>query len=241
MALGQRVAGCAPRALDRRLGRRHAGHRRHARHARRHAGSLGPRRLDLLVGAVAAGLVALPSFLVAMALLLVFGAGLGWFPLHGGRSPVAPPSLPGSVLDTVWHLALPGATLVVVQAAAFALLSRGVMGELRRAPYLAAARAKGLPEGQVIWRHALPNALPTLATLLGLRLGHVFGGAIVVERVFSVPGLGLLAVEAVAARDYAVMQTVFLLGGLWVLLVAGLMELAYRLLVPQAAWIERPG
>jgi peptide/nickel transport system permease protein len=196
-------------------------------------------RLDRALLALAIGLAALPEFLVAMVLLLVFAVGLEWLPLRGGRAVFAAP--PTDVLgwtdaavDTARHLLLPALTLSAAATAAFALLARGAVRGVRDAPYLVAASAKGLSGRRVALRHALPNALAPLVTLFGLRLGHVLGGAIVVERVFAVPGVGLLGYEAIRARDYPVVQAVFLLGSLGVLAANLGVELAYRRLVPAA-------
>jgi peptide/nickel transport system permease protein len=184
----------------------------------------------LVVGA-ASVLAALPEFLLAMALLLALAVGLRWFPLQGGQSPFGDASL----LDVAWHLSLPALTLVLATSGAFALLAHGAILSVREEPYLTAARARGLGEFQVALRHALPNAVLPLVTLFGVRLGQVLGGAIVVERVFAVPGLGLLSVEAIRARDYPLLQAVFLLASLGVLLANLVLELAYRRLEPRRA------
>ena len=182
----------------------------------------------LLVGA-ASVLAALPEFLLAMALLLALAVGLRWFPLQGGQSPFGASSVP----DVAWHLTLPALTLVLATSGTFVLLSRGAVLGVRDEAYLTAARARGLSEVRVALGHALPNALLPVLTLFGVRLGQVLGGAVVVERVFAVPGLGLLSVEAIRARDYPVLQAVFLLASLGVLLANGLLELAYRRLEPR--------
>ncbi len=191
-------------------------------------------RTERVLVAAATALGALPEFLVAMLLLVTLSVGLGAFPLQGGRSPFAPTSGTLAELgDVVWHLALPGLTLVVATTAGFALLAGGAARAVLAEPYLTTARAKGASEARVALRHAAPNALLPVLTLLGVRVGHVLGGAIVVERVFAVPGLGLLAWEAVRARDYPVLQAVFLLASLGVLLVNLVVELAYRWLEPR--------
>jgi peptide/nickel transport system permease protein len=186
-------------------------------------------RVGWLVVGAASALAALPEFLLAMALLLALAVGLRWFPLQGGQSPLAD----ASPLDVVWHLTLPALTLVLATCGAFVLVARGAVLGVRDEPYLLAARARGLGEVQVALRHALPNALLPVLTLFGVRLGQVLGGAVVVERVFSVPGLGLLSVEAIRARDYPVLQAVFLLASLGVLLANFLLELVYRRLEPR--------
>ncbi len=120
-------------------------------------------------------------------------------------------------LDVGRHLALPTAALVVAGTAPFLLLTRDATASLRREPWLVVARAKGMRERDIAWRHAVPNLAFPLVTFLGLRLGTVLGGALVIERVFGVPGLGLLSFQAIRARDYPVLQALFLLSGLGVL------------------------
>ncbi|MBI2939843.1 MAG: ABC transporter permease [Chloroflexi bacterium] len=183
-----------------------------------------------------AGLVAgLPELLIALGLLLVFAVWLGWFPLLGGRSPFAQAELGGlgALLDVLHHLALPAASLVIAQSAAFFLVAHNALAGVRGAPYLRTARGKGLPERRVLIRHAVPNALLPVLTLIAIRAGHAFGGAIVVERIFAVPGLGLLSYEALRARDYPVMQAVFLMAGLGILGATALLEILYRWLDPR--------
>lgn len=193
-------------------------------------------RMERMVLGAAAALGALPEFLVAMLLLVVMGVGLGVFPLQGGRSVFVPASnVLAELADIIWHLALPGLTLVVATSAGFVLLANGAARAVLEEPYLVTARAKGASEARVALRHAAPNAILPVLTLLGVRVGHVLGGAIVVERVFAVPGLGLLAFEAVRARDYPVLQAVFLLGSLSVLSANLLVEIAYRRLEPRHA------
>lgn len=179
----------------------------------------------------AAVLAAVPEFLTAIALLLIFSVGLGWFPLTGARSSFAEYSGQAvtlrRVLDVVWHLSLPAATLVLSGAAGFMLIARDAAAGLRGEPWLLVARAKGLTERRVALHHALPNAAMPLLAFLGLRVGAVLGGALVVERVFNVPGVGLLAYQAVQARDYPVLQSVFLLSSLGVLAANLGVDLAY--------------
>lgn len=177
---------------------------------------------DRLLVAAASALAAIPEFLIALGLLLLFAVGLGWFPLFGGRTLFADfgggagGTLRGG-LDVAWHLTLPAATLAVAGASAFLLLTRDTIAGLRYGAWLVVARAKGLPEGWIARRHALPNVAYPLLTFFGLRLGSVLGGALVVERVFGVPGLGLLGYQAVRARDYPLLQGLFLVASLGVL------------------------
>lgn len=189
-------------------------------------------RRDRTLVAAAAALAALPEFLIAIGLLLVFAITLRWFPLLGGRTLFAAygDDLPGTwrgIVDVAWHLTLPASALVLAGTAGFVLIARDVTAGISREPWLTTARAKGLRERTVAGRHALPNLALPLLTYFGLRLGAVLGGALVVERVFNVPGLGLLAYQAIQARDYPVLQALFLLAGLGVLLANCGVELVY--------------
>lgn len=189
--------------------------------------------LDRAIVGVCVSVAALPEFLLAMLLLMLLAVGVGWFPLSGEQSPFVGS---GSLGDVAWHLVLPAATLILANVAAFALLSRGAMLAERTAPYLATARAKGADEWHVAFGHAAPNAVLPVLTLFGVRLGQVLGGAIVVERVFGIPGLGLFAFQAIQSRDYPVLQAIFLLASLGVLAANCAVELAYRRVDPRRAF-----
>lgn len=190
----------------------------------------GSRRDGMLLSG-AAVLSALPEFLTGIGLLLVFAIGLGWFPLMGAHASFGEYTGRGAwlrlALDVLRHLALPTLTLVLTGAAGFLLITRDAVTGIRWEPWLTVARAKGLRERYLAMRHALPNAALPLLAFLGLRLGAVLGGALVVERVFNVPGLGLLAYQSVRARDYPVLQALFLLSSLGVLLANLGVELMY--------------
>lgn len=201
------------------------------------AGWIPGRHRDRLLTSASGMLAAIPEFLIAIGLLLAGAVGLGWFPLFGGET-VFKESRGGAsgvvrhALDIVWHLTLPAATLALAGVSAFVLVTRDAAAALQHEPWLVAARAKGLDERQIAIRHALPNLAPPLITFFGLRLGGVLSGALVVERVFSVPGLGLLGFQAIGARDYPVLQALFLLSSLGVLLIAFLVELSYLRIDP---------
>ncbi|MDP9364669.1 MAG: ABC transporter permease [Chloroflexota bacterium] len=186
---------------------------------------------DRLLVSMASVLAAMPEVLVAIGLLLLFAVELSWFPLFGAQTVfIARTGHAGSVvgrgLDLVWHLALPATALVFTSASAFLLLARDATVGVRHEPWLTTARAKGLPERAVAWRHAVPNIALPLLTFFSVRLGSVLGGVLVIERVFGVPGLGLLGYEAIRARDYPILQAVFLLSGAAVLATNLLLEIA---------------
>ncbi|MDF1708400.1 MAG: ABC transporter permease [Paracoccaceae bacterium] len=140
---------------------------------------------------------AIPSFVLALGLVLVFAVNLGWLP-SGGR-------------DTVWHAILPIITLGLGGAAALARFTRSAMLEVLGQPYIRTASSKGLAWAVVVRSHALPNAAIPTVTLIGFLVGSLIAGAIVVESVFSWPGVGRLMVVAVANRDLAVVQCILLL------------------------------
>ncbi|HET9014605.1 MAG TPA: ABC transporter permease [Thermomicrobiaceae bacterium] len=190
-------------------------------------------RRDRALVTLAASVGAVPEFLIAIALLAAFALGLGWFPLAGVQSSFADfgggaLGLARQTVDDARHLVLPATALALAGTAGFLLIARDATAGLHRAPWLDLARARGLDERRVALRHALPNLGLPLLTYFGLRLGAVFGGALVVERVFGVPGLGMLAFQAVQARDYPVLQAEFLLASLAVLAANFALELAYR-------------
>ncbi len=190
---------------------------------------------------LAAILAAMPEFLVAIMLLLVFAIGLNWLPLGGGKSVFAQygSGISGDLArmsDVVTHMILPVLALSLAGAAGFLLISRDAVVGMRHAEWLSLARAKGLRERQIVVRHLLPNVAMPLLTFFGLRLGAIFGGALVIERVFDLPGLGQLAFQAVQSRDYPVLQAVFLLSGLGVLSANLCLELIYLKFDP----LERP-
>lgn len=149
-------------------------------------------------------LYSLPSFWVAVTLLLVLCGGhpFAVFPLQGITSPnFESLSFVGKVADVAWHLAMPVSCLTY---AAVALLTRHVRSgvlEVLRLDFIRTARAKGLSERAVLFRHALRNSLIPVITLLGLMIPTLIGGSVVVERVFGVPGMGLLAFDAILLRD----------------------------------------
>ena len=162
------------------------------------------RRSDVALTNLTLFLYSLPVFWLGLVLLLVFGQWLHWFPVGGVTDPVLYESLSlgGKLLDRLRHLALPALTLGLVGAAGTARFQRAAVLEALGQDYVRTARAKGLRESAVLLRHALRDALMPVITLLGLALPFLLTGAVLVETVFAWPGLGKLAADAIAARDY---------------------------------------
>ncbi|MCW2505735.1 MAG: putative peptide transport system permease [Actinomycetia bacterium] len=149
-----------------------------------------------------------PTFWLGMLLMAILGVAAGLFPIAGMRSTE---SGGGGVLDVAHHLVLPCITLAAVQYAQYHLLIRSAVAAERHAVYVTLARAKGLPDALVRWRHAVPNAMAPTLSLVLTNLGFVVSGAVTVEAVFSWPGLGDLTFEALRGPDPPVLHGTFLL------------------------------
>jgi peptide/nickel transport system permease protein len=168
--------------------------------------------VDYVGNAISLILYSMPYFLLGMALLLIFSTGTGWFPTFGMLTAGATYDNPLDVaLDLGGHLALPLATVALGLVGQYAILMRSSVVETLSEDYVTTARAMGFRDDRVLRRHALPNAMLPTVTLVAINLGYVVAGAITVEVVFNWPGLGTLTVDALASRDYPVLQGVFLL------------------------------
>jgi len=191
----------------------------------------GPLDIGLLWTMIAVNSV--PSFWLGMLLISVVAVQWGLLPSFGAVTPASGLSGWAHVADVLRHAILPVITLSVVGVPDIYLTMRytmlGVLGE----DFIRTARAKGVRERRILFAHVIPNALAPVVTVLALRLGYVFGGAAVIETVFSYPGLGRLIFEAVSSRDYPVMQAAFLLFTVAVLLANLLADLLYPLLDPR--------
>lgn len=162
----------------------------------------------------------LPEFVIGLTLVVVFTV---WWPVLPGRGALSPfracggPALLACTADALRHVLLPGLTLTLAHLPAFYLLMRGAATREFGQGYVTVARAKGLRERRVALGHVLRNALAPVLALLGVRVGYLLGGTIIVETVFAYPGLGLLTFQAIAARDYPLLQALFFLAGLTML------------------------
>lgn len=171
--------------------------------------------------------LAVPGFWIATLLVLVFSLYLPTWPILGfvelARDPLA----------NLQSLLLPAATLGLVLAAALARFTRFSMLEVLHAEYITAARARGLAERRIVVGHALKNAFIPVLTLIGLSLGHLLGGAVVIETIFGLPGLGKLVVDAIQQRDYPMIQGAVLVLSFNVVLVNLVVDVLYGWLNPR--------
>lgn len=173
-----------------------------------------------------------PTFWLALLLMILFGLQLGWLPISGLHSlNYEELGLMGKTWDTARHLILPVSIMGFTGLAGLSRFSRASMLEVIRQDYVRTARAKGLPETQVIFKHALRNALIPIVTLLGLMLPELIGGAFIFETIFAYPGMGRLGYEAIMARDYPVIMGVGTIAAFLTLIGNFLADLLY-------AWVD---
>ena len=189
-------------------------------------------RTDLSVVSTALLGQAMPVFLTGIVLILVFAYWLGILPSYGAYSLRQP--LAGSpALDALWHMVLPVAMLASFNAATFTLMLRASMADALRQDYVTAARASGLPERRVIYRHALRNAFSPVLTYLGIAFGLMLASAPVTESVFTWPGLGLLYISAIQQLDYPVIMGETVVVAVMLVTTTLLTDIAYVLLDPR--------
>jgi peptide/nickel transport system permease protein len=172
-------------------------------------------------------MLAIPTFWLGVLLVLVVSLRLGWVP-PSGYVPIAEDPVRALKL-----LALPCITLGVYLSAIFARFLRSAVTDVLSADYVRTASAKGLSHRRVVTGHVLKNALIPVVTMLGIQFGGLLGGAVIVEAIFDVPGLGRLLVTSISSRDYAVVQGTILLAATAFLVVNLLTDLTYGLLDPR--------
>ncbi|PAP94924.1 ABC transporter permease [Mesorhizobium wenxiniae] len=182
---------------------------------------------DVTVVATSTILLSIPSFWLGLMLMLIFGLYLGWLPVVG--------YVPFSrdFAQAALYVILPVVTLVLVESGPIARMARASTIEVARLEYITHARAKGLSESAVTWRHAFKNAFAPTLTLIGLVLGSLLSSIVVIETVFTIPGLGRLLVDAIYARDYPVIQGSMLFVAFIYVAVNLLVDLIYPLLDPR--------
>jgi peptide/nickel transport system permease protein len=171
--------------------------------------------------------IAIPSFWLGILLILLFAVVLRWFKAGGFAGWDA------GVLPALQSLLLPAVALAMFQAAILARITRSSVLEVAREDYVRTARAKGLSRRATMWRHVLRNALIPVVTILGLQLGNLLAGTIVIESVFSLPGLGKLIINAITNRDIVVVSNVVLLLAAMVVAVNFVVDLLYAVIDPR--------
>lgn len=174
--------------------------------------------------------ISIPNFLLGLLFVLVFGVWLGWFPVAG----YAP--LEDGWANTLRSLVLPAFALGLVQSALIARIARSSMLDVLREQFIVAGRAKGLGERAVVYKHALRNALVPTVTVIGISFAVLISGAVVVETVFNIPGLGRLIISAVLRRDYPVVQGVVLVIAGVYMVVNLVVDLSYLLIDPRVKY-----
>jgi peptide/nickel transport system permease protein len=177
---------------------------------------------------------AMPTFWLALLLMILFGVKLEWLPISGFRSlNYADLSLTSQIVDVAKHLILPVFVSAFGGLAGMSRYMRSNMLEVIRQDYITTARAKGLDERVVIYRHALRNALLPVITLLGLSVPGLIGGSVIFETIFAIPGMGQLFYQAVMMRDYPTIMGILVIGAVLTLMGNLLADLSYSLADPR--------
>ena len=176
---------------------------------------------------------AMPVFWTGILLVILFGKVIPIMPIAGMRDVRLYGDWMVTVPDVLHHLVLPAFTLAIVYLAQYSRLARASMLEVLSADYIRTARAKGLSEKVVIYKHALRNALMPVVTIAGLQFGALLSGAVLVETVFSWPGLGTLAFESILGRDYPTLLGVLAFSAMLVIIANQVTDLAYRWIDPR--------
>ena len=197
------------------------------------AGTVAAWRQDGPFDHAAVGLAVLglsvPSFWSGLLILILFGVTLGWLPTIGYVSPAE------DLAANLAHIAMPVAALALTEVATLLRMTRAATLEVMRLDYVTHARAKGLSDAAVLSRHVFPNAFGPTLTVLGLILGHLLGGIVVLEKIFGLPGMGRLLVDAIFQRDYPVVQGCLLFTALIYVLVNLVVDLCYPLFDPRVS------
>lgn len=186
------------------------------------------------VGSLGGSLVlySMPEGWLGMMLMIIFAVNLGWFPVGGYESTAGLTGF-SHVIDVLNHLMLPLITLTLGYIGEYAIIMRSSLIEVMNEDFITTARAKGLRDKLVRRRHAVPNALLPTVTLVVLNFGYIFGGAIIIEGIFSWPGLGQLTYEAIDALDFPVIQAIVLLSSAAVIFANLVADVLYTYLDPR--------
>lgn len=188
---------------------------------------------DNVISVLALLAYATPIFWIGLMLIVLFSLHLGWVPSNGMESVGEGRFGLARLADVLHHLVLPATTLSLFYTAIYARLMRGSMLEVYRLDFVTTARAKGLSERKVAFRHVLRNALLPIVTMVGVQAGSLLGGAVLVETVFGWPGLGRLAFESVLTRDYATLLGILFLSSILVVVANITVDLLYAWFDPR--------
>jgi peptide/nickel transport system permease protein len=185
------------------------------------------RPVDRVLGLVASVLLAVPSFILGLVMMYLFALGLGWFPAVG----YVP--LSEDALANLRTLAIPAATLALVEWPGFMLILRSDAIEVLQQDYVLLAKAKGLRDGRILFRHVLKLSSFTLLTVIGLTVAALIGGALVIENIFALPGVGRLIVSAISSRDFMVVQGAVTIVAVGFVLINFAVDMLYVMLDPR--------
>jgi peptide/nickel transport system permease protein len=184
-------------------------------------------RSDKAANATAFGMLAIPNFALALVLAYYVGVQLGWLPVSGYVKPSE------DLVEHIRRMALPAISLAVGQVAVYMRLLRSDMIATLQEDFITMAKSKGLSPSRVLWRHALRPSSLTLLTVAGLNVGTLIGGAVIVEVIFSMPGIGTLLYEAIQARQYIALQSLVAIIAVGYVLVNFLVDVLYAVLDPR--------
>ncbi|GAA3680277.1 ABC transporter permease [Nocardioides ginsengisoli] len=183
-----------------------------------------PGRLDAALTALTTGFLAVPAFVSGVVLIWVFAVQLGWFPAFGGGH---------GLLDRLRHLTLPAVALSLASSAYLARITRAAVQTQQQAEHVETARSRGLQGGYVMRHHVVRNSLIPITTVLGLTIATLIAGAVVVESVFALDGIGSLLVQAILRSDFVVVQAVILVLVVAFVLVNTLVDIVYTMVDPR--------
>ncbi|HET6662980.1 MAG TPA: ABC transporter permease, partial [Acidimicrobiales bacterium] len=184
-------------------------------------------RSDKAANATAFGMLAIPNFALALVLAYYVGVQLGWLPVSGYVKPSE------DLVEHLRRMAMPAIALAVGQIAVYMRLLRSDMIATLQEDFITMAKSKGLSPSRVLWRHALRPSSLTLLTVAGLNVGTLIGGAVIVEVIFSMPGIGTLLYEAINARQYIALQSLVAIIAVGYVLINFLVDLLYAVLDPR--------
>ena len=185
------------------------------------------RWLDQVIRVVFLFALTTPNFWFGILLILLLSLGLHWFPVAGFGE---------TLQDHIWYLFVPALTLALQLSAVLIRNLRSQIILTMRSDYVRTARAKGLPERLVLFRHVLSNALLSTVTIFGLQFGFLMGGTLVIETVFAVPGMGQLLFTSITSRDYPVVQAITVVSAFLVIIVNLVVDLSYSFLDPRVTY-----